>query len=503
MKQLVKLPEPALLFGYNQWMEDPRDGLTLFGPLEQDRPYGIRYGVIGTRTGIKLLEEWIEWAQGPVAIEGRTLARPPFPGFEAAFRIPWKSRPSICHELSEDEIGKYLYLDDGRQRVYGTVGVFADPIIQACKTEESKADVWFVVIPDDVRSYCRPHSVVDAEVRQRALRQFSSTAAAKAFYKTRSLFPAFEEETTPYLYEEHFRDQLKARLLASMVPTQVIRESTLANTQLLGVDRKNESEVRLQSAIAWTLSTAAFYKAGGRPWKLARVREAVCYVGLVFKKDGTSGDRRMACCAAQMFLDSGDGVVFKGAVGPWYSPENGEFHLRKEAAKELGDLAVESYRSRVGDEPKEMFIHGRVRLDSDEWSGFEEAVSGKTNLVGVRIRGEPNWKLYRYGPNPLLRNSAYIESERKAVLWTRGWTPRLQTYPGLEVPNALNIEINRGKADIRVVLSDILGLTKLNFNSCIFADGNPITLKFADAIGEVLTAGPVKDVPPLPFRFYI
>jgi len=91
-----------------------------------------------------------------------------------------------------------------------------------------------------------------------------------------------------------------------------------------------------------------------------------------------------------MFLDSRDGVVFKGAVGPWYSPEKGEFHLRKEAARELGELAVESYRKRVGDEPKEMFIHGKVRLDADEWSGFEEAVSGKTNLVGVRIRDEPN-----------------------------------------------------------------------------------------------------------------
>ncbi len=244
--------------------------------------------------------------------------------------------------------------------------MFANPIIQACKTEESKADVWFVVIPDDVRTYCRPNSVVEPEVRQRALRKFSSTAAAKAFYKTRSLFPEFEEETTPYLYEEHFRDQLKVRLLASMVPTQVVRESTLANTEPLDADRKNESEVRLQSAIAWTLSTAAFYKAGGRPWKLAKVREGVCYVGLVFKKDDTSGDRRMACCAAQMFLDSGDGVVFKGAVGPWYSPEKREFHLSKEAARELGKLAVESYRNRVGDEPKEMFIHGRVRLDSDE-----------------------------------------------------------------------------------------------------------------------------------------
>jgi len=259
----------------------------------------------------------------------------------------------------------------------------------------------------------------------------------------------------------------------------------------------------LQSALAWTLSTAAFYKSGGRPWKLAKVRGGVCYVGLVFKKDDTSGDRRMACCAAQMFLDSGDGVVFKGAVGPWYSPDKREFHLNKEAARELGKLAVESYRKRVGDEPREMFIHGRVRLDSDEWSGFEEAVTGRSNLVGVRIRDEPNWKLFRYGRNPLLRTLAYIESERKAVLWTRGWTPRLQTYPGLEVPNPLSIEINRSAADIEVVLSDILGLTKLNFNSCIFADGNPITLKFADAIGEVLTAGPVKDVPPLPFRFYI
>ena len=417
-----------------------------------------------------------------------------------AYRRPHEKAPPadlfICRSIREEAAGLHL-------RVYGTVGVFANPIIEACKTEESKADVWFVVIPDEVRTYCRPPSIVDPDVRQHAIRKFSTTAAAKAFYKTRSLFAEYEEETTPYLYEEHFRDQLKARLLASMVPTQVVRESTLANTEPLGAEEKNVSEVRLQSSIAWTLSTAAFYKAGGRPWKLAKVREGVCYVGLVFKQDDTSGDRRMACCAAQMFLDSGDGVVFKGAVGPWYSPEKREFHLCKEAARELGKLAVESYKSRVGVEPREMFIHGRVRLGSEEWSGFEEAGSGKTNLVGVRIRGEPNWKLYRYGRNPVLRNLAYIESERKAVLWTRGWTPRLQTYPGLEVPNPLTVEVNQGKADIQVVLSDILGLTKLNFNSCIFADGNPITLKFADAIGEVLTAGPVKDVPPLPFRFYI
>jgi hypothetical protein len=92
---------------------------------------------------------------------------------------------------------------------------------------------------------------------------------------------------------------------------------------------------------------------------------------------------------------------------------------------------------------------------------------------------------------------------RSAHLWTRGWTPRIQTYPGREVPNPLIIEVCKGNASIEVVLKDVLALTKLNYNTCIFGDGTPITLRFADAIGEILTAGPIKDVPPLPFSHYI
>ena len=36
-----------------------------------------------------------------------------------------------------------------------------------------------------------------------------------------------------------------------------------------------------------------------------------------------------------------------------------------------------------------------------------------------------------------------------------------------------------------------------------FADGLPVTLKFADAIGEILTAAPNLEGAPLPFKFYI
>jgi hypothetical protein len=44
------------------------------------------------------------------------------------------------------------------------------------------------------------------------------------------------------------------------------------------------------------------------------------------------------------------------------------------------------------------------------------------------------------------------------------------------------------------VLRDIMALTKLNYNACKFGGGSPVTLRFADAVGEILTAGPDQGV---------
>jgi hypothetical protein len=503
MNELIHVPEPLLLFRHKQATEDPRDGLTLFGPLDEGKPYGIKAGVIGTRAGIEYFERWVEWVQRPVFTRPPVLGRPPFPGFETVFRTLWNIKPVLTLTVSDEEIDEFLYLDEPHQRVYGTVGVFSRRIHDAKREEEEKPELWFVVVPDRVWKYCRPKSVVEPELRQQALKAFTKPKAAKRFYETRALFPEMEQDATPYVYEEQFHNQLKARLLDDMVLTQIIRESTLSNIGNPadpGVDRRQAAR---QSEIAWNLCTAVFYKVGGRPWKVANIRDGVCYVGLVFKKDETTGSPRNACCAAQMFLDSGDGVVFKGALGPWYNDETGDFHLSYDAARKLGEMAVTSYTKRVGEPPKEMFIHGRVRFEDIEWCGFRDAVGAHANIVGVRIQEEKNLKLYRKGQNPVLRGLANIRGARSAHLWTRGWTPRIQTYPGREVPNPLIIEISKGDAPIEVVLKDILALTKLNYNTRIFGDGTPITLKFANAIGEILTAGPLKDVPPLPFGHYI
>lgn len=503
MQELIHIKEPLLQFGYGQATEDPRDGLTLFGPLDQGNTYGVKAGLIGTTAGINMFLKWVAWVQKPVLTVPPQLGRPPFPGFQTVFRIPWDPAPVVTLVVKDGDIDKHVFLDDRHQRVYGTVGVFANTIEAAIKEEEPKPEIWFVVVPDRVWKYCRPKSIVEPEVRQQALRAFKDANAAKSFYSVRPLFKEMDEAATPYVYEEHFHNQLKARLLQHTVPIQIVKESTIANIAKPDGPEAAAMDVARQSEIAWNLCTTVFYKTGGRPWKVANIRPGVCYVGLVFKQDETSGSTKNACCAAQMFLDSGDGVVFKGALGPWYSPETGDYHLNFSAAKDIGDQVIRSYKKKFDDPPAELFIHGRVRLNDEEWSGFRAAVGTKTTLVGVRIRDENNLKLYRKGQNPVLRGTARVDSGRKAHLWTRGWTPRLQTYPGREVPNPIVIEINKGQALIETVLQDILSLTKLNYNTCIFGDGMPITLKFADAIGEILTAAPLKDVPPLPFSNYI
>jgi hypothetical protein len=114
--------------------------------------------------------------------------------------------------------------------------------------------------------------------------------------------------------------------------------------------------------------------------------------------------------------------------------------------------------------------------------------------------------LFRYGDYPVIRGTAVVLDERNAYLWTTGFVPRLDTYIGPETPNPLFITILRSTGDfpdIRNVLSDIMGLTKINYNACNYSDGQPVTVRFADKVGDVLTMGSAKGAEKQPLKFYI
>ena len=313
--------------------------------------------------------------------------------------------------------------------------------------------------------------------------------------------------TTEEVFDDvpDFHRQVKAEYL-TLSPTQILRETTLAPDAF-----KNKAGYPLRrtqdaATVAWNLATGMYYKTQPKPpWKLSGIRPGVCYVGLVFKNFLTT-PTIMRAARPKCSLSEGDGVVFRGANGPWKTGDY-EYHLRPDAAKDLIGKVLETYREQYDCGPTELFIHGQTTFNDDEWRAFELAAPASTNVVGVRIRttgGET--KLFRDGDYPVLRGTALLLDDKNAYLWTSGYVPQLDTYIGPETPNPLFITALRSKLSmppLKTVLGDIMGLTKINYNSCNYNDGLPVTVRFANMVGEVLTMGSAKGAERQPFKFYV
>lgn len=502
--QIIHIKEPNLTFGYNQKATDPRDGLTLFGPYSRNKKSGqIDIGIIGPENLREKFTRYLRTIHSPVRGIRKDIARPDFPGLEAAFGVYVNFDNLQYLNVDQSEIDKYVMYSDNYQRVHNLTNIYSNRLINYIQNQEIPVAIWFVIIPDVIFKYGRPNSKIpksDDNIKIGLKKQERVSDQLSLFYQ--------EEDDIlreAYQFEVNFHNQLKAKLLDDKIITQIVRESKFAYEDVFEDQKQIDYERLFDSAKAWNISTTLYYKVGGLPWKLGEVRENVCYLGLVYKKLDNSEKNKNACCAAQMFLDSGDGMVFRGNVGPWYNPKTGEFHLSRNDAFEMISRSLEAFRgSSINDNyPLEVFIHAKTYFDDDEWQGFNDATMGKCKIVGVRIKDEKNFKLYRDYSYCIPRGSLFLYDDNKAYLWTKGFIPRLKTQLGLETPNPLKVEIVRGSSNIEIVCKDILALTKLNYNTCLFADGLPVTLKFAESVGEVLTAGKNIQGSVLPFKYYI
>ena len=494
------LSEPELEFRFGQQVVHPRDGLALFGPYDADapgHPGAVSYGVVGTARNLELFAQWSDamnraWTDAP---GNRLRLWPAFPGFQAAFACAWRARPVWEYVLDEQALSNAARRHDPYERANAVVELYLDAFKDLKKRDEH-VSVVICIVTDEVYLHCRPQSHVaqptGEEVRAgRIKRRMQGQSEMLSNY-----------DVEQYTRSVDFRRQIKARSMAYDTPIQIIRESTL---ELDDTGPFGSRPLTPISDRMWNLSSVLYYKAGGKPWKLATARPGVCYVGLAFRRADQVGGSNTAACAAQMFLDDGDGIVFLGDYGPWYSPRNRQFRLSKEAARDLLNGALETYAQLHGKVLSEVFLHSRSDISDEEFEGYRSAAPPGLNVVGIRVRRRHDGpRLYRPEKTwPVLRGTLWLYSQKQAYLFSSGFKPRLGTYDGWETPAPLQIDIQHGDADIVEVARDILGLTKLNYNACNSGDVQPVTVGFSDAVGEILVSNPkVTDRRPT-FKFYI
>lgn len=509
--EVAYIPEPGLAFGHGQTSDHPKDGLFLYGPHSASaRSKDVSIGVIGTKDGLSYFRNWAIRLGGFIAVpppgkmdKEHRLHLSNFPGLEEAFGLVISPGEFVERTLDLKELDAATRTINQHEAVRKAVDLYVKEISHHDANEERTVDVWVFILPELVFERCKPLS------RRSGLELVKGEFIKKQ--KARSNLPLFEDvidQSDEEIFDDvpDFHRQVKARLLKLGHTSQLIRETSLAPDQFLNRAGYPLRVVQEPATVAWNIATGLYYKTQPEPpWKLANVRPGVCYIGLVFKVI-PNDPKEHACCAAQMFLNESDAVVFRGANGPWKTGDY-EFHLKASEAKGLISKVLDTFKDKHGAPPKEFFIHGRTTFNDEEWNAFKEAAPPGTNVVGVRIKTtNGDTKLFRDGDYPTIRGTAVLLDDRNAYLWTSGFIPRLDTYIGPETPNPLFITVLRSSGElpnIRTVLADIMGLTKINYNACNYSDGLPVTVRFANKVGDVLTMGSAKDSEKQPLKFYV
>lgn len=508
--QVLHLSEPALEFGSKQKTAHPKDGLFLYGPHDRSkRSKEIRIGVVATTDGANLFRVWLgkvkKHVEVPPPKKGEKQDRlhlANFPGLEEAFGLTVNENELAVCTLDFKAIDEASRTINQFEAVAKVVRLYVDRIRRHIQNEERAIDVWVLVVPEIIYERCTPKA-------KRAGLPLVKGDFGKRQSKPADipLFQGVVDQEPEGIFEDvpDFHRQVKAACL-TIAPTQILRETTLDPDAFKNAAGYNIRRTQDVATVAWNVATGLYYKTQpAPPWKLHEVRPGVCYIGLVYKNLPNDPNGH-ACCAAQMFLNEGDGVVFRGANGPWRTGKF-EYHLQPDAARSLLKKVLNTYAEKHHEPPKELFIHGQTSFKDDEWRAFEEAAPPGTNVVGVRIKsthGEN--KLFRDGDYPVLRGTALLLDDKNANIWTTGYLPQLDTYIGPETPNPLFITLLRSKLEMppmQRVLEDIMGLTKINYNSSNFNDGLPVTVRFAKMVGEVLVMGSAKGAERQPFKFYV
>jgi hypothetical protein len=209
-----------------------------------------------------------------------------------------------------------------------------------------------------------------------------------------------------------------------------------------------------------------------------------CYVGVALFR--TVHRDETATSVAQVYNQRGDGVVVRG--GPAHrSNEDRQLHLSERDAREVLKHPIGAYREEHRHPPARIIVHKTSVFDRAETDGMLRAAAelgiDMCELVGIT---NPAVRLYRDGYHPPLRGTLLELARDEAVLYTRGSVEWYGTYPGMYVPRPIALRGAYLERSIREVASEVLALSKMNWNSTRFDGRIPVTLRTARQVADII-----------------
>ncbi len=149
-----------------------------------------------------------------------------------------------------------------------------------------------------------------------------------------------------------FHNALKGKVMPFSIPIQLILSSTIRGF----LEMHGKREIQEPATVAWNFATAAYYKANGKPWRLAKLRQDTCYVGISFFHNLLNPNKEIQTSMAQVFTHNGEGIVLRG-TDVVEDKITRETHLSQKQAYELMADALKKYEKRAHRDPARVVIH--------------------------------------------------------------------------------------------------------------------------------------------------
>jgi argonaute-like protein implicated in RNA metabolism and viral defense len=258
---------------------------------------------------------------------------------------------------------------------------------------------------------------------------------------------------------------------------------------------------QLQCRVWWWLSLAFYVKALRTPWVLNDLDRDSAYVGIGMSYDPSQEQgKRVVMGCSHIYSSRGEGLQYRLS-----QVENPVFYgknpfLSRDDARRVGEQIRELFFESRSVLPKRVVIHKRTRFTKDEQLGLKEGLSGVAQIEMLEIVIDDSLRYIASNVDsrgmlhednyPVSRGTVVRVDDYSALVWVHGVTTAIgnsrRYYQGKRrIPAPLTVRRHCGQSDIKDLAAEILGLSKMNWNTFDLYTKLPATVQSSNEIARI------------------
>jgi len=281
-------------------------------------------------------------------------------------------------------------------------------------------------------------------------------------------------------------DFVKAYCVQKGIATQFLEQHTLNSQQ--------------QCRVWWWLSLALYAKAMRTPWVLETLDPDTAFVGLGFTiEHNASTNQRVVLGCSHLYNANGEGLQFRLSQieSPVIVRRNP--HMSYDDARRTAEMIRQLFFEAQLRLPSRVVVHKQTPFLDAEKQGLLDGLDGvnAVDLVEINIDAALRYVSSVKKPGgfdednyPVRRGTVVQTDSREALVWCHGATDALaqgrRYFQGKRhIPAPLLLRRHAGKADLELLASEILGLSKMDWNSADLYSKLPATIHSSKRIARI------------------